>query len=393
MKKVKIGLFGFGTVGEGLYEVIKNSEGANAEIVKICVKTKNKKRSLPEDYFTCDSDDIFNNKEVNIIVELIDDAEESYKIVKRALLNKIPVVSGNKKMIAYNLPELIDLQEKYKTPFLYDASACGSIPVIRNLEEYYDNDLLLSVKGILNGSSNFILSKIFNENMSYDSALRLAQSLGFAESNPVFDVGGYDTLFKLVILTIHAFGIYVSPDDVLNIGINKLNNYDIRFAKEKGWRIKLLGEVIKKSKDDITLYVMPSLVGKNKYIYSVEDEFNGVVIKGSYYDKQFMFGKGAGGYPTGSAVLSDITATQYNYRYEYKKLHNFSKFNYTTSCEINIYFRYIEAEDIKLLNFINIEEKFWSKEYSYVVGTVKLCDLIKVKNEISKRDIFIATIQ
>ncbi|MEG2282485.1 MAG: homoserine dehydrogenase, partial [Rikenellaceae bacterium] len=146
MKKVKIGLFGFGVVGEGLYEVLKNSVGSNAEIVKICVKSPDKKRSLPDSCFTYNPDDIFDNSEINTIVELIDDAEESYKIVKRALIKRLPTVSGNKKMIAYNLPELIKLQEEYQTPFLYDASACGSIPVIRNLEEYYDNDLLLSVK-------------------------------------------------------------------------------------------------------------------------------------------------------------------------------------------------------------------------------------------------------
>ena len=135
IKKVKIGLFGFGAVGKGLWEVLHNSAGSNAEIVKICVKDLNKKRSISEEYFTDSMEDIFNDPEINTIVEVIDDAEESYKIVKRAIKSRIPVVSGNKKMIAYNLPELIDLQEQYNTPFLYDASACGSIPVIRNLEE------------------------------------------------------------------------------------------------------------------------------------------------------------------------------------------------------------------------------------------------------------------
>ena len=392
-RKVKIGLFGFGVVGEGLYEVLKNSQGANAEIVKICIKSKNKRRSLPEGCFTYNPDDIFNDPEINTIVEVIDDPEVSYDIVKRALMRRLPVVSGNKKMIAYNLPELIRLQEEFNTPLLYDASACGSIPVIRNLEEYYDNDLLLSVKGILNGSSNFILSKIFNEGMLYQEALSLAQKLGFAESDPSFDVGGYDTLFKLVILTMHAFGVYVSPDEVLNIGIEKLNSHDIRFANEKGWRIKLLGEVVKKSNDEITLYVMPSLVGKEKYIYSVEDEFNGVVIKGAYYDKQFMFGRGAGGYPTGSAVLSDITATQYNYKYEYKKLYNFSSFSYVTDCDVRVYVRYSDPEDIEPIIFKRIEERYWNDECSYVVGTVNLRNLIKARQHIVSRDMFVATLQ
>ena len=392
-KNAKIGLFGFGVVGEGLFEVLQNSPGANAEVVKICVKSKEKERKLPEKWFTTDPDDIFNDSEINTIVEVIDDADISYEIVKRAIINGIPVVSGNKKMIAHHLPELIELQKEHGTPFLYDASACGSIPVIRNLEEYYDNDLLMSVKGILNGSSNFILSKIFNDGMTYDDALALAQELGFAESDPSFDVGGYDTLFKLVILTMHAFGVYVHPEKVLNIGIEKLNKFDICFANEKNLRIKLLGEVVKLNDNEITLYVMPTLVGRTKYIYSVEDEFNGVVIKGSYYDKQFMFGRGAGGFPTGSAVLSDITATQYNYKYEYKKLRNFVSFEYTTDVDVRIYARFADPKDIQIIPFKSEEERHWNSESNYIIGTVKLNDLINLRSEIVSRDIFIATIQ
>ncbi|MEG1934776.1 MAG: homoserine dehydrogenase, partial [Rikenellaceae bacterium] len=340
MSKIRIGLFGYGVVGEGLHAVLQQAVTADAEIVKICVKNRDKKRNLDASYFTYDANDIFNNKDINLIVELIDDAEESYKIVKRALENHIAVVSGNKKMLAYNLPELIELQKKYNTALLYDASSCGSIPVIRNLEEYYDNDLLLSVKGILNGSSNFILSKIFNENKTYASALKEAQSLGFAESNPKFDVEGYDSLFKLIIITVHAFGTYVHPSNALNYGISKLSEYDINYAREKGMRIKLLADVSKISDNNITLQVLPCFVPPDKYIYSVEDEFNGVVIKGQFYDKQFMFGRGAGGYPTGSSVLSDITARGNDYRYEYKKLNLYREMTYTTDWDMKIYVRY-----------------------------------------------------
>ena len=160
-KKLQIGLFGFGTVGKGLYDVLKRIGSDNVEICHICVRDLSKPRDV-EAKFTDNADDIFSNPEVNFIVELIDDAEAAYHIVKRALMKRLPVVSGNKKMLAYHIEELIELQQQYNTALLYDASACGSIPVIRNLEEYYDNDLLTSVKGILNGSSNFILSKIFN---------------------------------------------------------------------------------------------------------------------------------------------------------------------------------------------------------------------------------------
>lgn len=392
-RRVKIGLFGFGTVGQGLYEVLQNSAGANAEIQKICVHSRGKRRPLPEQLFTYDPEEIFADGSINTIVELIDDPQASYEIVCRALRQGLPTVSGNKKMIASHLPELIELQQRYHTPLLYDASACGSIPVIRNLEEYYDNDLLISVKGILNGSSNFILSKIFNEGMDYASALALAQRLGFAESDPSLDVGGYDTLYKLVIIAMHAFGVYVPPDEVLNFGIANLNAHDIRFARENGWRIKLLGEVVKRSADKVTVYVMPSLVGRDKYIYSVEDEFNGVVIKGSYYDKQFMFGRGAGGFPTGSAVLSDITALRYDYRYEYKKLRNFSHFGYLTDYELELYVRYTSPSDIECLHFDRIRERYWSPECSHIVATVNLSELIEHRAELLAHNVFIATKQ
>lgn len=390
MSKIKIGLFGFGVVGEGLHEVLKKAYTADAEIVKICVKHHNKKRTLPDSYFTYNPDDILNNPQINLIVELIDDAEESYHIVKRALEKRIPVVTGNKKMLAYHLEELIELQKKNNVALLYDASACGSIPVIRNLEEYYDNDLLLSVKGILNGSSNFILSKIFNEHMDYAKALKMAQDLGFAESNPTFDVDGYDSLFKLVIITVHAFGTYIHPDKALTYGISKLEQWDINYALEKGTRIKLLADVSKLNDDEITMFVLPCFVPPDKYIYSVEDEFNGVVIKGEYYDKQFMFGRGAGGHPTGSSVLSDITARQHDYKYEYKKRNNYKKMSYTTDCDIKLYVRYHNEKDLELFKFHDITEKYWSEEYCFIVGTVKLADLIAVQNEIKARDLFIA---
>ena len=390
MSKIKIGLFGFGVVGEGLHEVLKKAYTADAEIVKICVKHHNKKRTLPDSYFTYNPDDILNDPQINLIVELIDDAEESYHIVKRALEKRIPVVTGNKKMLAYHLEELIELQKKNNVALLYDASACGSIPVIRNLEEYYDNDLLLSVKGILNGSSNFILSKIFNEHMDYAKALKMAQDLGFAESNPTFDVDGYDSLFKLVIITVHAFGTYIHPDKALTYGISKLEQWDINYALEKGTRIKLLADVSKLNDDEITMFVLPCFVPPDKYIYSVEDEFNGVVIKGEYYDKQFMFGRGAGGHPTGSSVLSDITARQHDYKYEYKKRNNYKKMSYTTDCDIKLYVRYHNEKDLELFKFHDITEKYWSEEYCFIVGTVKLTDLIAVQNEIKARDLFIA---
>jgi homoserine dehydrogenase len=388
-KKLQIGLFGFGPVGKGLYDVLKRIESSNVEIRRICVRDINKPRSV-EAKFTDNPDEIFSDPEINFVVELIDDADAAYTIVKRALMKRLPVVSGNKKMLARHIEELIDLQQQYNTALLYDASACGSIPVIRNLEEYYDNDLLTSVKGILNGSSNFILSKIFNEKMSYPAALKLAQDLGFAESNPSLDIDGWDSLFKLIIITVHAFGLYVAPEQIFTYGISNMNDDDIRFATEKERRFKLIGHVEKIEGNRLIMSVMPQLLSRDKYIYSVEDEFNGVVIKGLFYDKQFMFGRGAGGYPTGSAVLSDITACLYNYKYEYKKRNNSQLPTYTTDHSFRVYYRYTDAEDLALIHFDSISENYISDGNKYVVGHVSLGELHRVQDELRRRNVFIA---
>ena len=216
MSNIKIGLFGFGVVGQGVYEVIRKARNAHAEIVKICVHDLSKPRRVAVDpaLLTDRPEDILQNEEIDLVVEVINNADDAYHIVKTALEKGVPVVSGSKAMLAKHLPELIEIQKRKQVALLYDASSCGSIPVIRNLEEYYDNDLLLEVKGILNGSSNYILSRVFDHKEPYEAALRKAQELGFAESDPSFDIEGYDSLFKLVIITVHALGTYVAPERI-----------------------------------------------------------------------------------------------------------------------------------------------------------------------------------
>ena len=389
-KQINIGLFGFGTVGKGLYDVLKKIQPENVNIVKVCVRNVAKHSAeAPELEFTSNADDIFSDSRINFIVELIDDAEAAYGIVKRALQAKIPVVSGNKKMLARHIQEMIQLQRDNDTALLYDASACGSIPVIRNLEEYYDNDLLISVKGILNGSSNFILSKIFNEGMNYAEALKLAQDLGFAESDPTLDIGGWDSLFKLIIITIHAFGVYVEPEQIFTFGIGNMNEHDIQFAHEKRRRVKLVGWAEKVDEDKLVLSVMPHLLSKQKYIYSVEDEFNGVVIKGLFYYKQFMFGQGAGGFPTGSAVLSDITAQLYDYRYQYKKLQSPHQLHFTNDYKVRIYYRYDSPATLNLLEFSTIHESYYSDTYKYVVGDIELSQLQAQAQSLRESNVFV----
>lgn len=394
MNPIKIGLFGFGVVGQGIYQVVRKAKNANAEIVKICVRNPQKPRKVqaPQELFTTSAEEILSNSEINLIVEVIDDAAAAYDIVKSALLKGIPVVSGSKTMLAQHLPELIDIQKSHNVALLYDASSCGSIPVIRNLEEYYDNDLLLEVKGILNGSSNYILSRVFDHADTYADALAQAQALGFAESDPSFDIEGYDSLFKLVIITVHALGAYVAPGRIFTYGISTIHESDIRYAREKGVKIKLVAQVVKVNDEHFTMFVMPEFVTPDKYIYSVDDEYNGVVIRGECYDRQFMFGKGAGSLPTASSILSDIMARQHGYRYEYKKQQYLQKPEYTTDIMLKIYARYSVTNVPHILKFARIYEQYYSDESNYVIGDVSLADLIDKRKQLAGADVFLANI-
>ncbi len=391
--KQQIGLFGFGVVGESLHHVITNSHASNAEVVKICIRDPHKKRSLPAEMFCTDRDEIIQDNEINLVVELIDDAEQALEIVKSAMLAGKSVVSGNKKMLATHMEELMDLQQLSGSALLYDASACGSIPVIRNLEEYYDNDLLLSITGILNGSSNYILSRMYSKNIDFAQALNQACEMGFAEADPSLDVEGHDALYKIIILTMHGFGTRVNQDEIFCSGISHIGPADIRFARERGYRIKLVAQAQKVHNNSVALFVMPKLVTREEYIYNVEDEYNGVVIEGEFYEKQFMFGKGAGGFPTGSSVLSDITARTHNYRYEYKKRKYFTPPAHTNDILLEVYYRYRFTEDLLLLDFEEITEHHSTRDYFYVIGQIRLGKLLQVKDKFDAMKVFLAFIR
>ena len=236
MHKYKIGLFGFGCVGQGLYEALEKNDRVNAEIVKIGVKTPGKERPLPAELFAYDPGEILENDDIDLVVELIDDADKAFSIVKEALKRKKPVVSANKKMVAENLAELIALQKRYETPLLYEGAVCGSIPVIKTLEDYYALEQVKEIKGIFNGSTNYILTQVIEENKSYDEALHAAQVNGFAETDPTLDVEGYDPKYKLGIVLQHTFGIYVHPNDIFNQGIQNITKSDIAFAGREASR-------------------------------------------------------------------------------------------------------------------------------------------------------------
>lgn len=390
--KLIIGLFGFGVVGQGLNDIIRTKD-LNLEIKKIAIKNPEKERSLPGSLFTTDADVILNDPEINTIVELINDTEAAFQIVSKALKNGKNVVSASKKMIALHLQELLDLQEEYGTSLIYEGAVCGSIPIIRNLEEYYDNELLYSLRGIFNGSSNYILSKIFNENLDYDTALKQAQDLGFAETDPTSDVGGFDPKYKLVIAASHAYGIIVHPEKILNVGIQSLSQRDIQYAREKNYKIKLVPTAMEFGQKQVVLFVLPKLIQSDDFLYNVENEYNGVIVQAAFADQQFFFGKGAGGHPTGSAVLSDIAALRYGYRYEYKKYRGNTSFELSNDYTLKVYLRYEDDAIIEKLDLFDITERFYAPDYKYLIAKVKLASLLENKQLFNDPEVFIAEVK
>lgn len=368
-KNINIGLFGFGCVGKGLYEVLEQTPGLQAQILKICVKDKEKKRAIDASYFTYDKAELLNNPDINVIVELIDDADAAFDIVSAALTQGKSVVTANKKMLAEHLPELLLLQKEHNASLLYEAAACASIPVIRNLEEYYDTDLLQSLQGIVNGSTNYILTKIFRDNLSFADALAEAQAKGFAETDPKLDVEGYDAKYKLNLLLAHAFGISVPPEQIVNLGIQRISDLDARYAKEKGYKIKLLAHA-QKIEDKVIAWVAPQFIKPNHPFFYVDDEYNAVQVEGCFADKQFFIGKGAGSHPTASAVLSDISALSYDYRYEYKKSKQNAGATLTDEVAVDVFVSHSPGIRIAESEFIEVYERYQAIDENYLIGKI-----------------------
>lgn len=275
-------------------------------------------------------------------------------------------------MIAEHLPELIALQRENGISFLYEAAVCGSIPIIRNLEEYYDNDLLQSVCGIVNGSTNYILTKMIDEGLSYAEALQKAQQLGFAESNPALDVEGIDAANKLAILLAHAYGIITNPSQLLRAGISKIHPTDAHYAKEKGYKIKLTAQARKLSGGKIAAFVLPQFVQPDSQLFGVKDEYNGVIIESKLADKQFLYGKGAGRYPTASAVVSDISALGYNYKYAYKKLLRPEKNVLASNYFLKVFVSFNNWAEVNKWDFEEVSAYHSTEERQYLTGIVSV---------------------
>lgn len=374
--ELTIGLFGFGVVGESLFNVLHDKPAFGARVKRICIRDASKPRSAAPELFTTNADDLLEDEEIDVIVELISDSEAAFRIVSAALRKGKAVVSAGKKMIAEHLPELIALQKETGTPLLYEAGCCASIPVLRNLEEYYDNDLLQRVSGIVNGSTNFILTRQAKDGYSFEHALADAQAAGFAEADPSLDIEGTDAANKLSLLLVHAYGVVAHPGELLYAGITGLHDADVRFAREKGYEVKLVAHASKTEDGHVAAFVLPQFVNKESRLSAVQYEYNGLEIESSLADVQFLCGKGAGGYPTASAVLSDLSALRYHYRYEYKKLVN------TPSQLCDDYYLHVCVGARSLLHipqeyFERVEEWVSNDRRCYLSGIIHVSKLLK----------------
>ncbi len=385
---LRIGLFGFGVVGQGLYHVLTQTDGLQAEIVRICVKDTAKQRPITSDVITYNGDEILLDPSINVVVELINDSDFAFDIVCRAMRQGKAVVSANKKLIATRLPELLALQHETGVPFLYEASAGGSIPIIRNLEEYYDTDHLHRIEGIVNGTTNYILSSLqASTSSSYQDALSQAQALGFAESDPTSDTEGFDAAYKTTILATHGFGVVAHPSDVVRRGISAIRGFDVDVAQRHWSSIKLVSRIVR-SGNSVSLVTLPAFVSRKSHLAHVSGANNAIALTTEFADVQCLFGKGAGSRPTASAVLSDLSLIRDKYRYAYRRLRRSSGLTLDQRVTVSVYVR-ASDEQLEALPFLSVQTDHRGVEGRYIIGSMRL-DELQQSTAFADRDAFVA---
>ncbi len=306
---IRVGIIGVGTVGSHVVKILQENEDiitarSGKHIVPIIgvVRDKTKVRDIDLPLSTS-MDDVLENPDVDVVLELMGGIDEAYEVVTKALKKGKAVVTANKALLAYHRYELKDLAGD--TPIGYEASVAGGIPIIKALREGLSANHIEAIKGIMNGTCNFILTKMMNENVAFAEVLKQAQALGYAEADPTFDVGGFDAAHKLLILASIAYGIDVKPEEILIEGIENISSEDICFAKEFGYNIKLL-TIAKKSGDKVELRVHPALIPMTQMIAKVDGVMNGISVIGDRVGETMYYGPGAGGSATASAVVSDL---------------------------------------------------------------------------------------
>ena len=308
---VNVGIIGYGTVGSGVFEVlsvnnksIAKKAGEEIRVKKIC-DLREFSGDVAEKIITHDFNDILNDNEISIVVETMGGTKPAYEFVKASLEAGKSVCTSNKELVAKYGASLIKLAKEKNVNFLFEASVGGGIPIIRPLNYALTAEEIIEIKGILNGTTNFILTKMSDEGLDYETVLKEAQEMGYAEKNPIADVEGFDTCRKIAILTSLAYGKQVDFEDIKTEGITKITKEDMEYAKVLNASIKLIGES-KKENGTVYARVAPALIDREQPLYSVHDVFNAIFVKGNMVDDVMLYGRGAGKLPTASAVVADI---------------------------------------------------------------------------------------
>ncbi len=315
MSTIGIGLAGFGTVGGGVYknlaanrELIAQRSGVDIEVRRIAVRDPSKPRnvSVPHGLLTSRWEEVVEDPAVGVVVELMGGIDASRALFERALTLGKPVVTGNKALLAEHGRELFALAAEKQVPIFYEAAAAGGIPIIKAMRESFVANHITRITGIINGTSNFILTRMTAHGESYAEALTEAQRLGYAESDPTLDVNGWDAGHKAIILASLAYGFWVPSRAISVEGIESVKSEDIRFARQLGYHLKHLAVIKARSREQIEVRVHPALVPAHHVLASVQGVFNAVMVEGDVVGETLFYGRGAGQDPTASAVLADM---------------------------------------------------------------------------------------
>lgn len=319
---ISIGLLGLGTVGSGVIRIIENHQqelkhqvGSSVTVGKILVNDVNKPRAVrvSEDQLTEDPEEVISNPNIDIVVEVIGGIEKAREYIIRALKNKKHVVTANKDLMAVHGAELLTVASRNGCDLFYEASVAGGIPIIRALVEGLSSDRITKMMGIVNGTTNYILTKMSNKGSSYEDVLKEAQELGYAESDPTSDVGGLDAARKMAILGTLGFSMNIALEDVSVTGISEITEEDLNYAKQLGYVMKLIG-IAERNEGKVEISVQPTLLPKSHPLASVNDVYNAVYVYGEAVGETMFYGPGAGSLPTGTAVVSDLITVMKNMR-------------------------------------------------------------------------------
>lgn len=322
MKSISIGLLGLGTVGSGVVQIVERHQdklmhqvGCPVEITKIAVKDLHKQRDIEIDptKLTTDPNEVIENPNIDIVVEVMGGVEETRNYVIKALQNKKHVVTANKDLMAVYGIELLQIAADNGCDLFFEASVAGGIPIIRSLVDGLASDRITKMMGIVNGTTNYILTKMSQEGRAYEEVLKEAQQLGYAESDPTADVEGLDAARKMAILATLGFSMLIDLDDVKVTGISSINEEDLEYSKRLGYTMKLIG-IASRDNDKVEVSVQPTLLPNSHPLATVNDVFNAVYVYGEAVGETMFYGPGAGQLPTATSVVSDLVEVMKNMR-------------------------------------------------------------------------------